>query len=64
MNRDLDREEYGLLVLIERMQREGRPEAEIEAAVRDSSPGRVPPEPQRPVRRHSRFDLLGGRRRH
>ena len=63
MTRDVNREEYGLLVLIERMQREGRPEAEIEAAVRESSPRRARPEPHRPVRR-SRFDLLGGRRRH
>ena len=37
MDHELDRDDYRLRVLIERMQREGRPERDIEAAVRSAS---------------------------
>jgi hypothetical protein len=58
MNRiDVDREEYGLLVLIEQMQRAGRTEREIESAVRDVAPGRRFGN-GRPQRRPSRFELM------
>ena len=58
MTNTADREEYGLLVLIEKMQREGRPEGEIEAAVRDASQPRPRTIRHHPPRRPRRFDLL------
>ena len=63
MSNSVDREEYGLLVLIERMQQEGRPEQEIEAAVREATPERSRLVRQRPPRRPSRFDLMVRRAR-
>jgi hypothetical protein len=54
---DIEREEYGLLVLIEQMQRAGRTEHEIEAAVRDVAPDRRFGH-GRPERRPSRFELM------
>jgi hypothetical protein len=62
MRRDVDREEYGLLVLIEQMQRAGRSEEEIEAAVRNAAPGR-PRRAARVERRPSRFELMVRRAR-
>lgn len=60
MEHELDREDYRLRVLIERMQREGRPERDIEAAVR-SATARIERGSRRPSRRPSRLRLLGRR---
>ncbi len=63
MRTNVDREEYGLLVLIEQMQREGRSEDEIEAAVRDAADGRPRHIRRLPARRPSRFELMVRRSR-
>jgi hypothetical protein len=57
-----DREAYGLLVLIEQMQRQGAPEEEIEEAVREAS-SRQRPIRYRLPRRPSRFELAVRRHR-
>ncbi len=49
-----------LRALIERMQRDGRPEAAIHEAVRQAS-GRTHPGRERPARRPGRFGLFGRR---
>ena len=60
MDHELDRDDYRLRVLIERMQREGRPERDIEAAVRAATT-RIERGRRRPSRRPSRLGLLGRR---
>ena len=62
MEHELDRDDYRLRVLIERMQREGRSERDIEAAVRAAT-GRIERDRRRPSRRPNRFGLLGRRLR-
>jgi hypothetical protein len=57
MEHELDRDDYRLRVLIERMQQEGRTEAHIVAAVRAASRR----ESTRPSRRPGRLGLLGRR---
>ena len=60
MEHELDRDDYRLRVLIERMQQEGSTEREIVAAVRAAS-RRIERESKRPSRRPGRFGLLGRR---
>ena len=60
MEHELDRDDYRLRVLIERMQREGRSERDIEAAVRVAA-NRINREHRRPSRHPRRFGLLGRR---
>ena len=62
MEYEQDRDDYRLRVLIERMQREGRSERDIEAAVRAATV-RTEREHQRPSRRPNRLGLLGRRLR-
>lgn len=54
MEREFDREDYGLRVLIETMQTQGRTGREIEAAVREAS-GQWRPAERRPSRHLLRF---------
>ena len=56
IDRELDRDNDRLRVLIETMQRGGRPEREIETAVREAS-SRLHRDTSRPSRRLLRFDL-------
>jgi hypothetical protein len=56
MDRELDRDNDRLRVLIETMQRGGRPEREIETAVLEAS-GRMHRDASRPSRRLVRFGL-------
>ena len=60
MEHELDREDYRLRVLIERMQQEGRGEREIVAAVRAAS-RRSERDSRGPSRRPGRLGLLGRR---
>ena len=62
MGYEQDRDDYRLRVLIERMQREGRSEGDIEAAVRAASV-RIDREQRRPSGRPNRLRLLGRRLR-
>jgi len=62
MDHELDLDDYRLRVLIERMQREGRPERDIEAAVRAAT-ARIERTNRRPSRRPNRLGLLGRRLR-
>lgn len=62
MDYELDRDDYRLRVLIERMQREGRSERDIEAAVRAASV-RIERERRHPSRRPNRLGLFGRRLR-
>ena len=61
MGYEQDRDDYRLRVLIERMQREGRSERDIEAAVRAATV-RIERE-RRPSRRPNGLRLLGRRLR-
>ena len=56
MDQQLERDNNRLRVLIETMQRDGRPERDIEKAIRKAS-GRLHRDTSRPSRR-----LVGGRR--
>ena len=56
MERELDRDDYTLRVLIETMQREGRSERAIETAVREAS-GQMQRAASRPSRRLVRLGL-------
>lgn len=58
MGTNVDHGEYGLLVLIEQLQREGRSENEIEAAVREAADDRTHHVRRLPARRPSRFELM------
>ena len=61
MDHELDLDDYRLRVMIERMQREGRPERDIVAAVRAAS--RIERTSRRPSRRPNRLGRLGRRLR-
>ena len=56
MDRQLERDNNRLRVLIETMQRDGRPERDIEKAIRKAS-GRLHTDTGRPSRRLVRFSL-------
>jgi hypothetical protein len=56
MDRQLERDNNRLRVLIETMQRDGRPERDIEKAIRKAS-GRLQRDTGRPARRLVRFNL-------
>lgn len=62
MSHSPNREHDHLRVLIEQMQRDGKPEHAIHDAVREAS-GRTQPKQDRPARRPGRFGLFGRRRR-
>ena len=63
MDRQLDRDNDRLRVLIETMQRDGRPERDVEKAVRKAS-GNLHRDTSRPSRRLVRFGLPRRVRKH
>lgn len=62
-NREIDQDNNRLRVLIETMQRDGRPERDIETAIRKASGG-LHRDASRPSRRLVRFGLPGRARKH
>lgn len=62
-SRELDKDNNRLRVLIETMQRDGRPERDIETAIRKASGG-LHRDTSRPSRRLVRFGLPGRARKH